>query len=128
MLASVPELQKRTSSSDGTRSHSSRASRACDFVRSVPAGTAGGLLPDGPDQRGVGVAVDQRGGIVREVEQSVAVHVVEVISLAAVHVGRIGGKRRASACFTARQPGLSTLVQFARPRRAATVFSLDALA
>ena len=90
-------------------------------LRGVPAGATGGLPLDRPDQCGVGVGVDEGGGVVREVEQPVAVHVVEVVASAAVHVGRIGRKQRAGARIAAGQPRLGTLVQRTRPRRAAAV-------
>ena len=57
-----------------------------------PPGAPPGLPPNGLGDLRVGMAVDERRGVVGEIEDSIAVHVMQVASLAPDHVGRMRGE------------------------------------
>ena len=98
-VASVPELQKRTCSTEGTRAHSISASCTCSAL-AVPCAVPRPLLRGHRlEHGGMRVAVDERGEIVQQVEVLVAVGVPQARALAASDEERIrAGGRCRSAC------------------------------
>ena len=95
MLASVPELAKRTRSIDGIRSQRMLAHSTSVRVVASPGGPRRRLGAHRRHDVGMGVPVDQRGRVVVQVEAAIPVDVPYVGAFPALEVGRVraGGDR-----------------------------------